>query len=108
MLDSFEDESAFAGLSKLTSRTEMVDAKLGGLATKLVGAEPDLKQALKTFGTSCRNLHSALTTFLFEAALEQILSLVHPELRVRAKATCVNVVWLALRWSMPDLCGSPR
>jgi hypothetical protein len=94
LLDSYEDESAVAELSKLASRVEMHDAKLGGLATKLASAEVDLKQALETFGTSCRNLHSALTTFLFKAALEHILSLVHPELRVRAKATCVDVAWL--------------
>lgn len=94
LLDSFEDESAVAELSKLGSRVEMAVAKLASLATKLASAEADLKQALETFGTSCRNLHSALTTFLFNAALDDILSLVHPELRVRAKATCVDVAWL--------------
>jgi hypothetical protein len=94
LLDSFEDEAAVGELSKLASRVEMAEAKLASLAGKLASAEADLKQALETFGTSCRNLHSALTTFLFNAALDHIMSLVHPELRVRAKATCVDVAWL--------------
>jgi hypothetical protein len=94
LLDSYEDESAVAELSKLASRVEMHDAKLGGLAAKLASAEVDLKQALETFGTSFRNLHSALASFLFTGALGDIMSLVHPELRVRARATCVDVAWL--------------
>jgi hypothetical protein len=38
LLDSFEDESAVAELSKLGSRVEMHDAKLASLAGKLAGA----------------------------------------------------------------------
>jgi hypothetical protein len=94
LLDSFEDESAVAELSKLAARVEMADAKLTGLASKLAGAEAELKQALETFGTSFKNLHSALSTFLFKAALDQIMRLVHPEGRVRAKATCADLAWM--------------
>ena len=94
LLDSFEDESAVAELSKLGSRVEMCEAKLASLAGKLASAESDLKQVLETFGTSFRNLHSQLSTFLFTAALEHLTSLVHPELRVRSKSACAEVAWL--------------
>ena len=94
LLDKWEDESAVAELSKLGSRVEMCEAKLASLAGKLASAESDLKQVLETFGTSFRNLHSQLSTFLFTAALEHLTSLVHPELRVRSKSACAEVAWL--------------
>jgi hypothetical protein len=94
LLDSWENESAVAELSKLGSRVEMAEVKLASLANKLAEAEAELKTVLETFGTSFRNLHSSLVTYLYRAAMERILSSVHPDVRVRAKSTCSDVAWL--------------
>jgi ADP-ribosylglycohydrolase len=53
LLDSFEDESAVAELSKLASRVEIHGAKLDNLAGKLANAQAELKPALAAFAISC-------------------------------------------------------
>jgi hypothetical protein len=88
-----EDESAIAELSKLAARSDAFEAKLQIQGDKLTAAEGELKLALDTFETSFRNLHAALQTFLFNAALDRLLAQVHPTLRIQAKATCTDAAW---------------
>jgi hypothetical protein len=88
------------------ARAEVFEAKLNAQVGKLTVAEAELKGTLSTFETSFRNLHSAFQTFIFNTALEHLMSLVHPSARVSAKATCSDVAWLDEGWSTPLRCGS--
>jgi hypothetical protein len=88
------NEASVEELSKLGARAEVFEAKLQAQAGKLAVAEAELKRALDTFERSFRNLHSALQNFLSNAALEHLMSLVHPDVRIRAKALCSEVAWL--------------
>ena len=89
-----ENEASVDELSKLGARAEVFEAKLKAQAGKLAQAEAILKQTLTTFETSFRNLHAAFQTFLFNTALEHLMSLVHPSVRVSSKANCAEVAWL--------------
>jgi hypothetical protein len=91
LLDSFEDESAVAELSKLGSRVEMCDAKLANQAVRLGLAETVLKAATAQFAISFRNLSATLSTWTLNNSVEQIAALVHPEIRPICRASIIEV-----------------
>jgi hypothetical protein len=95
LLDSFEDESAVAELSKLGSRVEMHDAKLASLAGKLVEAEAELKAALAGFAISFNALFLTLRTFLIKEATARIAVTLHPKVRQISGASIAEVAALS-------------
>ncbi len=82
LLDSFEDESAVAELSKLGSRVEMCEAKLASLAVKLASAEVKMKAGLATFAVSFNSLFLMLRSFLIKDAHARVTAMLHPSVRI--------------------------
>jgi hypothetical protein len=95
LLDSFEDESAVAELSKLGSRVEMCDVKLASLAGKLAGAEAELKVALVAFSISYNAIFMMLYTFLVRDASSRIAAMLHPSVRAISGASIAEIAALA-------------
>lgn len=95
LLNSFEDESAVAELSKLASRVEMHGAKLDNLGGQLANAQADLKIALAAFATSFNNLFGTLRTFLVNKATANIRDTVHPAVRIISGLSIAQVAALA-------------
>jgi hypothetical protein len=91
-----DDEAAVEELSRLSSRGDVLQARLDSHATRLAHAEAELKAALTAFAISFNSLFLMLRVFLINDAKSRIASMIHPSVRQISDASISEVAALAI------------
>jgi hypothetical protein len=90
-----DDEAAVEELSRISSRGEVLAARLTAHEHRLGHAQAELKAAMATFGISYNALFLTLRTFLVRDAAARIAAMLHPSVRQISAGSIAEVAPLA-------------